>query len=278
LNYFEHHIGDYDSATAHLSWLEDCAYRRLICLYYRTEAPIPADLRQVYRLLRASAKQEREAIAQVLAEYFELREDGHHQQRCDEEISRYSIKREKAQRSANARWSAHQTHSDGNANASPNAMRTHSDGNANASPNAMRTHSDGNANDMPHVGAGGHGHAPVPTPHYPNPIPSEPGGSGRAGAPPDPADVIFGLGLPLLTAAGVSDRNARSMLGMQRKQHGDQAVIEALQRCATEKPMQPVPWLQAALKHATAPPASKADRVAMANIETAKRYLARTTP
>lgn len=76
-----------------------------------------------------------------------------------------------------------------------------------------------------------------------------------AGAPPDAADIIFGLGVPLLTAASVLEKNARSMLGMFRKQHGDAAVIDALQRCAQEKPMQPVPWLQALLK--AAPPEAK---------------------
>lgn len=67
-------------------------------------------------------------------------------------------------------------------------------------------------------------------------------------APPDPADVIFGLGVPLITSAGVSDKNARSMLGLFRKDHTDAEVIAALQRCATEKPLQPVPWLQGVLK------------------------------
>jgi hypothetical protein len=60
--------------------------------------------------------------------------------------------------------------------------------------------------------------------------------------------VIFGRGIPLLTSAGVSDRNARSMLGLMRKQHGDPAVVDALQRCADEAPLEPVAWLQKALK------------------------------
>jgi hypothetical protein len=38
------------------------------------------------------------------------------------------------------------------------------------------------------------------------------------------------------------------MLGLMRKTHGDLAVVDALQRCASEKPLQPVAWLQAALK------------------------------
>lgn len=97
--------------------------------------------------------------------------------------------------------------------------------------------------------------------------------------PPDPADVIFGLGLPLLTAANVSDRNARSMLGLMRKTHGDAAVIRALQRCADDKPLQPVAWLQAALKApggGAAPTPPKGDRIALGNIDTVRKFAERT--
>lgn len=89
MNYYEHHLGDYDGATAHLSWLEDCAYRRMLCLYYRTEAPLPADVKQVCRLVRATSKPERDAVQQVLTEFFELAGDGWHNGRCDEDISAY---------------------------------------------------------------------------------------------------------------------------------------------------------------------------------------------
>lgn len=89
INYYEHHLGDYDGATAHLSWLEDCAYRRLLGLYYRAEAPIPADIKQACRLVRAASKPEREAVEQVLREFFELREDGWHNARCDADIDSY---------------------------------------------------------------------------------------------------------------------------------------------------------------------------------------------
>ena len=41
MNYYRHHIGDYDANTAHLTWLEDMAYTRLMRLYYRREQPIP---------------------------------------------------------------------------------------------------------------------------------------------------------------------------------------------------------------------------------------------
>jgi len=87
MNFYKHHLGDYDSATSHLSWLEDMAYSRLIRLYYRTERPIPSDLSQACRLVRAITKTEREAVKTVLSEFFSLFEDGWHQDRCDTEIS-----------------------------------------------------------------------------------------------------------------------------------------------------------------------------------------------
>jgi len=126
LNFYEHHIGDWDSATAHLSLLEEAVYGRLIRLYYRTEKPVPADLAQACRLVRAVTKQERQAVQTVLAEFFVQGPDGWRQRRCEEEISRYREKCEKAGRSAKARWSQSERTADG--------MRTHSEGNALQSP------------------------------------------------------------------------------------------------------------------------------------------------
>lgn len=112
----------------------------------------------------------------------------------------------------------------------------------------------------------------------PGPTPTAAPGSTANGVLTD-RDVIFANGLALLTAAGVSDRNARSFLGAQCKAHGDAAVRQALDRCASEAPLQPVPWLQAALM--TAPQAGaipKPDRIAMANIATVRKFAERTRP
>jgi len=86
MNYYEHHIGDYLKNTAHLSMVEDAAYRRLIDAYYTRESPLPADRKAVQKLARAQSKDERIAVDYVLDEFFELREDGWHQTRCDAEI------------------------------------------------------------------------------------------------------------------------------------------------------------------------------------------------
>jgi uncharacterized protein YdaU (DUF1376 family) len=134
LNYFEHHIGDYDQATAHLTACEDGIYSRLIRWYMASEQPLPADLKLIQRRVRAHTRDERAAVQTVLDEFFHLAEDGYHQHRCDEEVARYQDKQAKAKRSADARWSAHRSQSEGNANASTDDMRTH-----------MRTQSEGNA-------------------------------------------------------------------------------------------------------------------------------------
>jgi hypothetical protein len=62
-----------------------------------------------------------------------------------------------------------------------------------------------------------------------------------------PDEIIFGYGVPLLTNAGSSEKQARSFLGGLRKQHGDPALIDKLRDCLREKPLQPLEWLAAAL-------------------------------
>lgn len=89
MNYYEHHIRDYDAATAHLSWDEDLAYTRLIRWYYRKEQPIPADIKEACRQVRATSKTQRDAVESVLREFFELRDDGWHQNTCDEVIGAF---------------------------------------------------------------------------------------------------------------------------------------------------------------------------------------------
>ena len=143
MNYYEHHIGDYAQATAHLSFIEDAAYNRLIRKYYAEEKPLPADMKAAQRLVGARTKEERQAVADMLDEFFILESDGWHNKRCDAEIARYRGKQDKARASAEARWSKRNAP----------AMRTHSETDANASTgndaDAMRTQCEGNAHQSP---------------------------------------------------------------------------------------------------------------------------------
>jgi uncharacterized protein YdaU (DUF1376 family) len=147
MNFYPFHIGDYLTATRHLSWDEDLAYRRLIDLYYTREAPLPLDRKQVYRLVVAADSKQRTAVDAVISEFFTEAEDGFHNARCDEELTALASKRDKAKQSADARWKrngAQRSHSDGNANASDPHMRTHSEGNAtNTNTNTNTNKDDG---------------------------------------------------------------------------------------------------------------------------------------
>jgi uncharacterized protein YdaU (DUF1376 family) len=96
MNFYPFHIGDYASATQHLTDLEDLAYRRMMDVYYVSERPLPLDRRQLYRLLRANSEAMREAVDVVIAEFFTEEPDGWRHKRCDAEIERARAKSEKA--------------------------------------------------------------------------------------------------------------------------------------------------------------------------------------
>ncbi len=218
MNYYERHIGDYLKDTAHLSLLQHGIYARLMDVYYTRESALPdAD---AMRLIGARTKDEKVAGASVLAEFFTLVSGEWQQGRCDAEIARYKDKQEKARRSAEARWSESGRNANALRSGDAKAMRTHSEGNALQSPDTKPNTSEANA-------------------------------SGAAGAKSskvtDHDEIIFGYGVPLLTAAGSDDKHARSFLGGLRKQHGDERLIDKLRECIKTKPLQPLEWLAAAL-------------------------------
>jgi len=101
MHYYNFNIGDYISHTRHLNVVEDCAYRRLLDLYYLHEQPL--DERSTV-VARAINMREHEAeVMAVLGEFFELVEGtGWVNRRCDEEIHRYQNKLEAASRAGKA--------------------------------------------------------------------------------------------------------------------------------------------------------------------------------
>lgn len=101
---------------------------------------------------------------------------------------------------------------------------------------------------------------------------SDPDGSGAAAPPPPPSDlfddpppppdpppvkavdVIFGLGVPMLTKAGITEANARSFLGLQRRQaRNDERVAGAIRRAIEEQAIQPLEFIVGVLKSGPAP-------------------------
>ena len=145
-----------------------------------------------------------DCIAIVLQEYFERTDNGWVHGRADKEIEKAGEKSSKAAESAKKRWDKE--------------------------AKAMRTHSECNAT---------HNTLPITQDTEHNSVAKATG----AKAPLTPDEIIFGYGLPLLTNAGTADKQARSFLGGLRKQHGDDALVNALRDCIREKPLQPLEWL-----------------------------------
>ena len=104
MNYYPFHIGDYLSATRHLSWEEDAAYRRLLDTYYTNEKALPTDLKAVCRLVLATTESQREAVQTVLQEFFTLTDAGWVNARADAEIAAMREKQQKQRDKANKRW------------------------------------------------------------------------------------------------------------------------------------------------------------------------------
>lgn len=102
MHYYEHHIGDYAAATAHLSLIEDAVYSRMLRRYYMQEGPLPTSAEAVARLI--GARDEVEIVKAILVEFFTLSDDGWHQKRADEDIERVRVKAKKASDAAKTRW------------------------------------------------------------------------------------------------------------------------------------------------------------------------------
>ena len=88
MNYYKRHLGDYAKDAGHLSLLEHGVYTLLLDRLYGSEKPIPAA--DVYRVIRATSKPEREAADSVLREFFSLADEGWTHPRVAEELLRAS--------------------------------------------------------------------------------------------------------------------------------------------------------------------------------------------
>jgi uncharacterized protein YdaU (DUF1376 family) len=91
MKYYQHHIGDFDKATRHLTRLERSVYRDLIELYYDTEQPLTLDRAALCRKIIARSNEESTAVEQVLNEFFTETPTGWYHERCESEIEKYRV-------------------------------------------------------------------------------------------------------------------------------------------------------------------------------------------
>lgn len=103
MNYYPHHIGDFNNATRHLTRVERALYRELIELYYDTEQPLPArNMAWVCKKVGAVEKEDIETVLCLIREFFYEEGDLWRNKRCDEEIASYRAKQEAAVRAGKA--------------------------------------------------------------------------------------------------------------------------------------------------------------------------------
>jgi uncharacterized protein YdaU (DUF1376 family) len=88
VNYYEHHIGDYQKKTAHLSLLEHGAYFLMMQVFYATEKPLPTG-KVLYRMLRATSKAERDAIDVIVSQFWHKTAAGLVNGRASRELAGY---------------------------------------------------------------------------------------------------------------------------------------------------------------------------------------------
>ena len=94
--HYQKNIGDYRSATMHLSLLEHGIYNQLLDWYYLDECPLSLDNRTLFRRLSARSEIEQQAVLDVLSEMFVQTDGGWVQKRVEREISQYRAKANQA--------------------------------------------------------------------------------------------------------------------------------------------------------------------------------------
>lgn len=102
MHYYQFNIGDYASHTAHLEPLEDLAYRRMLDLYYLSQAPLPSDVQRIAKLIRMP--DHADIVREILNEFFKPTDDGWANTRADGEIQAYTRMANGGAKGAAKRW------------------------------------------------------------------------------------------------------------------------------------------------------------------------------
>jgi uncharacterized protein YdaU (DUF1376 family) len=103
--WFPLYYNDYFNDTADLTHAQHGAYLQCMGVYYKTEKPLPGDLRALYRMTNAFTEEEQANVRLVVERFFTLEDGAYHQKRIEAELAIRAEKRGKRQHAANTRWS-----------------------------------------------------------------------------------------------------------------------------------------------------------------------------
>jgi uncharacterized protein YdaU (DUF1376 family) len=211
------YFGDaYMADTRHLTLEEHGAYHLLLLIAWRLpNCALPNDDKRIAQMLGITPKKWGRLKPSVIA-FWTATENGWEQKRLTKERRWVEEKSRKNRSAAEARWE-------------DKSLKDNDRGDANAP-------ADGQAN------ADANGDAPPPPPVKKS---SEDKSSGDK--PPDPLKDLIDLGVSLLVGADHTEKQARSLVGKWRKDHGDEKVLSVLLTCKTKAIANPVEWVTKSL-------------------------------
>jgi uncharacterized protein YdaU (DUF1376 family) len=229
MNYYPHHIGDFNNATRHLSRTERSLYRDMLDMYYDTEQALTLDFKLLCRKLMARTEEEVTGVEQVLNEFFTKGEQGWIHARCEEVIAEYRGQLEKKSAAGKASAEARAA-----AKAASEAAKTKGKATPVEQPlNTRSTNQEPRTNNQSSVPEGTGGKPPADL--------------AVIAKSPDlmTKDELWTAGKSLLEQSGMPAKQCGSFVGKLVKDYGNEAVIEAVQAAVIERPADPVSYLKA---------------------------------
>lgn len=104
MKFYKFDIDDYRRDTGHLTLLEHGIYRQLLDTYYISESPLTLDMDKIMRTHNVRNADEKQALCNVLKDFFVTTDDGYRHYGCEQRLSEIYQKSESAQVSAIISW------------------------------------------------------------------------------------------------------------------------------------------------------------------------------
>ena len=220
MNFFKLYIGDYQRDTGTLSLCEHGAYLMMLQFYYATEAPLPSG-KELYRLLRAQDKRERDAIDVVVASFWRTTDKGLVNSRGWIEIEKGQ---EKIERNREIGRLGGRPRKDGNPNKTQTVIKHKPRRNPNQTPDTIA-----NIDSVTNV----------------------------TGADAPPEESVWNKGVVLFSNAHVPEKEARTMIGKWCKKYGQSRVLQALDAAEKNEAANPLPYIEKVLQNIAAKTSKK---------------------
>lgn len=227
----------YQLATQNLSLTGHGIYTLLLDRYYLNNGPLQGSIRDLLRAIGAPVTKRNEREMEVVLQSFFIQTTrGWEQERCETEIKNRSVlieKRRKAAEIRHSRRASADAHADAHAGPPPDAhaVLLHN----------IREEEDSLSTTLPLVN-----NLQTKTPVQPLSATSVKTDAGPSG-PLDVKKLVWQTGVQYLTRNGVSEAQARTVIGKWRKHYRDADILNAMAASDTEVAANPIAFIQKVL-------------------------------